>query len=79
MTTSVNRTSYIDGGEEGYLDQMISDLAGVDDTPGAIEDAENNNVEKAVSLQRLGLTFVVMIGILLMMAVFMVFSVGGNP
>ena len=59
--------SYIGNGEDGYLVQMISDLAGTDNIPGAIEDGETINVIKAERLQRLGKSFVAIIIILLLM------------
>ena len=60
--------SYIGKGEDGYLVQMISDLGGTDDAPGAIEKNEKRNAEKAKFLNYMGLTFVVMNLDLLIMA-----------
>ncbi|HLZ81554.1 MAG TPA: hypothetical protein VKP04_07980 [Ktedonobacteraceae bacterium] len=59
--------SYIASGEEGYLTQLISDLAGTDTASGAIEDGETINAQKAEYLQQLGKSFVAIIIILLLM------------
>jgi len=61
---------YINGGIEGYLEQMIMDLAGDDEITGAVLDAERVNEKKASGLNGLGLTFVGMVVLLLAMAAY---------
>jgi hypothetical protein len=62
--------AYLQNGEEGYLTQLISDLAGTDEEAGAISICETRNNEKARWLERLGLSFVIMIALSLAMGIF---------
>jgi hypothetical protein len=65
---------YIGDGEQGYLDQIIIDLAGIDDISGAIEDAEDTNRKKINGLIWMGLAFAsTILGLLVMSAVSLVY------
>jgi hypothetical protein len=68
------RQDYIDSGEDGYLEQQITDLAGTDEISGVIEDAEIANQTKVKFFEGLSLTFVIMIWILLIMSVLVAVS-----
>ena len=74
ITEDEFREVYIEQGESEYLEYIIVGLAGTDEEPGAIEDAEMINDQKAKGFERLGLTFVLMIFIQLIAATLIVFA-----